>query len=241
MAEVLQYQAGMSNGFFIREGDAVIAVDGGALYGAQYARGACEDAGVDPSSVRLIVASHTHVDHTCNLAELRSLTGAPIAVHRAGREDMVRASRPVVYPRNRIGDEIMDFARRQGGMPDDYLPPIVPDLAWEGELDLRPYGISGRVMETPGHSLADCCVVLEDGQAIVGDLICQDQFTHGLPTIAYFGYDPDRKKVNRLLFSSLEKLADTGCTRLYAGHGGPFTREQFLAALEAAREEDAAG
>ena len=35
MAKVIQYQAGMSNGFFVTDGDAVIAVDGGALYGAQ--------------------------------------------------------------------------------------------------------------------------------------------------------------------------------------------------------------
>lgn len=239
MATVLQYPAGMSNGFFIKEGSSVIAVDGGALYGREYAEKACADAGIDPESIRLIVVSHPHVDHTCNLDELRKLSGAPIAVHKAGAQDMIQAERPRVFPRNAIGDEIMEFAKKQGGMPDDYLPPITPDIAWEGELDLRPYGISGKVIYTPGHSLADCCVVLEDGQAIVGDLICEDQFTHGKPTIAYFGYDPDRSKANALLLPSLEKLAATGCTAFYSGHGGPFTRLQFLEALETARNEAA--
>lgn len=237
MSKVISYQSGMSNGFFVVEGDAVIAIDGGALYGTQYAEKACADAGIDPKQLRLIVASHAHVDHTCNLDELRKLSGAPIAVNRAGARDMAEAKMPVVFPRNKIGDEIMAFAQKQGGMPDDFLPPITPDIAWSKDFDLHPYGISGKIIATPGHSLSDSCVILEDGQAIVGDLICQDHFTHGAPTIAYFGYHPDRRKANELLFPSLELLADTGCTLLYSGHGGPFTREQFVTALAEARAE----
>lgn len=237
MANVIQYQSGMSNGFFVVEGDAVIAVDGGALYGAEYAKQHCAEAGIDPKQIRLIVATHAHVDHTCNLDELRKLSGAPIAVNRGGERDMIEANMPRVFPRSQIGDEIMEFARQQGGMPDDYLPPITPDIIWEGSFDLHPYGISGKIMETPGHSLSDSCVVLEDGQAIVGDLICEDQFTHGAPAIAYFGYDPDRTKANALLFPSLEQLSATGCTVFYSGHGGPFSREQFETAMAEAKAE----
>ncbi len=238
MAKVIQYAAGMSNGFFVVDDGGVIAVDGGALYGPEYAKKACAEAGIDPCSVGLIVASHPHVDHTCNLEELRKLTGAPIAVNKAGESDMIHAVRPQVFPRNRIGDEIMEFAKKMGGMPDDYLPPITPDITWEDEFDLHPYGIKGRIIATPGHSLADCCVVLEDGQAIIGDLVCEDGFTHGKPTVAYFGYTPDKKKANEMLLPSLDRLLATGAVKFYAGHGGPFTLEQVRAALEEAREED---
>lgn len=237
MAKVIQYPAGMSNGFFVVEGESVLAVDGGALYGREFAEKACADAGIDPGRIKLIVVSHPHVDHTCNVDELRKLSGAPIAVHRSAMQSMVDAERPHVFPRCAIGDEIMEFAKKMGGMPDDYLPPIVPDITWEGEFDLHPYGISGKVIYTPGHSLFDCCVVLEDGQAIVGDLICEDQFTHGKPTIAYFGYDPDRDKANKMLLPNLEKLAATGCSVFFAGHGGPFTRAQFETALAEAKAE----
>lgn len=237
MANVIQYQSGMSNGFFVVEGDSVIAVDGGAQYGAEYAQKACADAGIDPKQIRLIIASHAHVDHTCNLDELRKLSGAPIVVNQAGKQDMIEAKMPSVFPRNQIGDEIMEFAKSKGGMPDDYLPPITPDITWDDTFDLHPYGISGKIIATPGHSLSDSCVILEDGQAIVGDLICQDEFTHGAPTIAYFGYHPDRNKANALLFPSLDRLSQTGCTIFYSGHGGPFTREQFDTALSKAKAE----
>ncbi len=237
MATITQYKSGMSNGFFITENDSVIAVDGGAEYGREYAEKACADAGIDPKTVRLIVASHAHVDHTCNLGELKALTGAPIAVCKAGAEDMKTAQMPRVFPRNAIGDKIMEFAKSKGGMPDDYLPPIVPDVVWEDELDLRPYGIAGKVIYTPGHSLSDSCVVLEDGQAIVGDLIVDDEFTEGVPCIAYFGYTPDREKANEMLFPSCERLLQAGATKFYSGHGGPFTLEQFQTALAQARAE----
>lgn len=239
MAKVIQYPSGMSNGFFVVEGDSVIAVDGGALYGPEHAVKACSDAGIDPKSIRLIVVSHAHVDHTCNLDELRKLSGAPIAVVKAGAQDMIRAEMPHVFPRNAIGDEIMEFAKRQGGMPDDYLPPITPDIVWEDEFDLTPYGVKGKVIATPGHSLSDACVILESGQAICGDLIVEDQFTHGAPCIAYFGYDPDRRKANELLLPSLERLSAQGSTIFYSGHGGPFTRAQFETALAQARDENA--
>ncbi len=237
MSKVIQYPSGMSNGYFIVEGESVIAVDGGAVYGEENVKKTFSDCGIEPKSLRLIVATHAHVDHTCNLGLLRHLSGAPIAVHKAGQQDMIRAEMPHVFPRNTIGDEIMEFARAQGGMPDDYLPPITPDIAWEGEFDLHSYGVSGKIIYTPGHSLSDSCIVLEDGQAIVGDVIVEDQFTHGAPCIAYFGYDPDRQKANAMLIPSMEKLQREGCTVYYSGHGGPFTKEQFDTALAKAKAE----
>ncbi len=237
MARVVLYHSGMSNGYFVCEGDAVIVVDGGAVYGKEEVEKNLKENGIDPQKIRLIVASHAHVDHTCNLEIFRELSGAPILVAKAGVEDMEKAEMPHVFPRNKIGDEIMEFAKRQGGMPDDYLPPIKPDFSYEDEFDLREYGVKGKIIYTPGHSLSDSCVILDSGEAILGDLMVEDDFTHGRPTIAYFGYDPDRRKANELLFKGLDKIAETKARVFYSGHGGPFTRGQFEDAFARAKQE----
>ena len=242
MAEILQYKSGMSNGFFIREGTCVIAVDGGARLGMEYAQGACVECGIDPKSVRLLVVTHAHVDHFVNMDELRRLTGAPLLCHKGAADTLIRAELPTVYPRNQVGEKVDAFRiemTKLHGEPVPYLPPMTPDLLFEGTFDLKPYGIDGQIIETPGHSLTCTSVVLADRQAIVGDLIVDDEFTGGVPTLAYFGCDPDRRKANALLFPSCEKLL-TLADMFYSGHGGPFTRAQFQTAYAAAQAEAAA-
>lgn len=239
MAQVLQYKSGMSNGFFVVD-RSVICIDGGAELGAEHFRKACETCGVDPKRVTLIVVSHAHVDHTVNLDEIRKVTGAPIICHEASVDTLVNAKLPVCFPRNRIGEKVDAFRiemTKLHGEPVPYLPPYAPDITFTGEFDLMPYGVDGKIIETFGHSLTCTSVVLADRQAVVGDLIVDDEFTDGKPCIAYFGYDPDRRKANDLLFPACDRLLEAADT-FYSGHGGPFTRDQFVTALKEAREED---
>ena len=239
MAKVLQYKSGMSNGFFVVDRE-TICVDGGALLGAEHFLRACEECGIDPKAVKLIVVSHAHVDHFVNCDEMRKLTGAPILCHEASRDTLVNAKLPVCYPRSRLGEYVDDFRIKMTklhGEPVPYLPPMTPDITFTGEFDLTPYGVDGKIIETFGHSLTCTSVVLADRQAILGDICVDDEFTDGVPQITYFGYDPDRRKANDLLFPACDRLLELADT-FYSGHGGPFTREQFAAAVEAAREED---
>ena len=239
MATVMQYQSGMSHGFFIRD-EGVVCVDGGARLGREFFEEACAACGVDPKEVTLIVASHAHVDHTVNLDEIRKATGAPIACHKASEDVLVNAKYPVCFPRNKTGERVDAFRIKMTklhGDPVPYMPAYTPDITFTGEFDLTPYGVDGKVIETFGHSLTCTSVVLADRQAIIGDICVDDEFTDGVPQITYFGYDPDRRKANDLLFPSCERLLELADV-FYSGHGGPFTREQFAAALDAARAED---
>ena len=151
---------------------------------------------------------------------------------------MITAEMPHVFPRNPIGDEIFEFAKSQGGMPDDYLPPIQPDIVWSDEFDLKPYGVDGKIIYTPGHSLSDSCVILKEGRVILGDLMVEDRFTHGKPTIAYFGFDLDRRKANSVLLQSLQRISAYPAHHYYSGHGGPFSRVQFEEAFREAVRQD---
>ncbi len=56
-------------------------------------------------------------------------------------------------------------------MVDLAFPGVRADLALDAPLDLRPYGVAGRVEPLPGHTPGSVVVLLDSGDAVVGDLV----------------------------------------------------------------------
>jgi hydroxyacylglutathione hydrolase len=233
MSEVIQYTLGMSNGFFVKD-RGIIAVDCGSELGRNHFLQVCKENGISPEDVKLLIASHGHVDHFVNLDEMRAVTGAPLMCHRNAAQALREAEYPDVRPRNAVGHFIWDN-RDPSEQPVPVLYPMEPDLVVEGTVDLAPWGISGRLVETPGHSDSCMSLVLDSGDAIVGDLVVEDP-RDGSPTLAYFCCSDDLEAVNRQVFASVAFLLDNADI-FYSGHGGPFTRIDVVEALAEARAE----
>ena len=89
---------------------------------------------------------------------------------------------------------------------------VVPDVVIDSEFDLNPYGISGKVVSTPGHSDDSICIILNSGEAIIGDLVQDSPYTGNL--ILGLQAIDEIKMIESL--SMLTRIAHT----LYAGHGG---------------------
>ena len=236
MPEVIQYTLGMSNGFFVRD-RGLIAVDCGAELGREHFLRACAECGVQPRDIRLLIVSHGHVDHFVNMDEMKAVTGAPIMCHRQAAESLRNALYPRVKARNDLGRYLLG-RQLAGGEPIPVLHPMAPDVVIEGTVDLAPWGIRGRLVETFGHSDSCMSVILDSRQAIVGDLLVEDPRDHS-PAVAYFCCTDDLDEANRQTFSSVRFLLDQADT-FYSGHGGPFTREGVVNALAAAEAEAAA-
>jgi hydroxyacylglutathione hydrolase len=235
MAEVVQYTLGMSNGFFVKDGG-LIAVDCGSELGSGKFIEACTQCGVEPRDIRLLVVSHGHVDHFVNMDEMRTVTGAPIMCHRNAAESLREARYPDVRPRNDVGRFIWDH-RNPDEQPVPVLHPMKPDIVVEGTVDLAPWGIRGRLVETYGHSDSCMSLLLDSGQAIVGDLVVADP-RDGSASIAYFCCSEDIEAANEQVFASVAFLLDNANV-FYSGHGGPFTRAEVEKALAAAQAEAA--
>lgn len=81
------------------------------------------------------------------------------------------------------------------------------------------------MLETPGHTAGSISVVLEDKQAIVGDLLMGGYFGGAIwPTHArehYFADAPEH------LPESQQRLRETGATTVYVGHGGPLSAAEL--------------
>jgi hydroxyacylglutathione hydrolase len=93
-------------------------------------------------TLRLIVTTHGHWDHTGDNAAVAEHTGAPIAVHPLDRDRLVRPE-PLFAP-----------------FP---IPPSVPavELAEGGEIRFGELRL--RVLHTPGHTEGSVCLMDADG------------------------------------------------------------------------------
>jgi glyoxylase-like metal-dependent hydrolase (beta-lactamase superfamily II) len=83
-------------------------------------------------------------------------------------------------------------------------------------LSLPDFGIPGRVVHTPGHSSGSMTVLLDTGEAFVGDL-AMNRFPLCLsPSLPIFADNPDA------VVNSWRFLIELGAKTVYPAHGKPF-------------------
>lgn len=208
-------RCGVTNTYLVREHGVILVDPGDPRSGHRVLR---KLAGVldDPRSIRLMVGTHGHFDHVGAAAELRRATDAALAVHR-GDVGWVRSGTfqwPAgvtpwgTFVRRFLGPLMIPFMR--------FRPTEVDvELGDEG-LDLAPYGVTGRVVHTPGHSPGSVSVLLASGEALVGDLAMNGPPMCLKPSYGVFAHQPE------LVSASWRRLLDLGARTVYPAHGRPF-------------------
>jgi len=219
MNRITTIPLGFSNAILVQE-SGMILVDTGAPATQQKYQEVFAALQVDPQDIRLIVITHGHSDHFAHARELRELTGAPILCHSKSLPALRTGKNPPVHPRNELGESVLKMIA--GKEPS--AMPVEPDIVIDADYDLGFFGVAGKIISTPGHSDCSLSVILDSGDAIVGDLVVSSPFT-GNASVAYFADNPDA------LFASVRKLLPFTHT-FYSGHGGPFTHEQVETALQ---------
>ena len=214
---VIQIDTGnFTNVFLIRGDGGSILVDTGNPGKADLILNRLAERGVAPSDICLILLTHGHIDHFGSAAELRERTGAPVAIH-ALDADAVRQGihQPdSLHPTSWLTDLLM---RIPLPLFPDSAPAFEPDVVFEEEWRLDEYGVAGRVIHTPGHTPGSVSVLLDSGEAIVGDLVMGQLMglirKPGPPIVAW---DLERNR------ESVRQLAALSPRVVYVGHGGPF-------------------
>jgi len=208
-------RAGVTNIYVLHDRGTVLIDPGGPPSGRVGLRKVLPRLGAPPR-LNLMVITHGHFDHVGAASGLRDATGAPIAIHEADAA-WLRAGQ-VVWPKG---------VTRWGRFARIVLGPVVmrlyvlsklePDLLVGDEgMDLEAYGISGRVVHTPGHSPGSVSVVLSSGEAFVGDLAMNGPPYCLRPRFGIFAHHPE------LVADSWRKLLDMGVREVYPAHGRPF-------------------
>ena len=86
-------------------------------------------------------------------------------------------------------------------------------------MALNIIGISGKVIYTPGHSSGSVSVLLDSGEAFVGDMAMNKfplRFSPGMPIYA--------ENIQSLL-DSWQTLLDEGVKTVFPAHGDPFSAD----------------
>jgi glyoxylase-like metal-dependent hydrolase (beta-lactamase superfamily II) len=159
-------------------------------------------------------------------AELKALTGAKLAMHEADQPCLERSLTPLppgVTPWGKVF-----IAIHRIFLPLIKIPPASVDLVLGNEaFSLEDYGIPGRILHTPGHSAGSVSVLLDSGDAFVGDLAMNKlplRWTPGLPIFA-----EDRAAV----LDSWRRLLEAGARTVYPAHGKAFPAEVIRRAIAA--------
>jgi len=200
---------------YVLKGEGVIAIDAGQPGKGEIFVRAVESVAVKPQDVKLIVLTHGHWDHIGSAGEIKALTGAPLAMHRSEvnwLECSLTPLSPGVTPWGRVFNALHKVL-----MPLVKVPPAKVDIQLDDDgLSLMDYGIPGQVLYTPGHSSGSMSVLLDSGDAFVGDL-AMNRFPLRLsPGLPIFADDP------AAVVDSWKRLIELGASTVYPAHGKPF-------------------
>jgi hydroxyacylglutathione hydrolase len=209
---------------YIIQDRGTIMIDGGAPKKLKEFSKAIEEISIKPDDIKLMIMTHGHWDHIGSAKEIKEFTGAEIAMHEKEKEWLEKGLKPLppgVTLWGNIFKGIMGMF-----MPLVKIPVTGVDVVLGDEgLSLEEYGISGKVIYTPGHSPGSISVFLETGDVFVGDMAMNKfplRFGPGMPIFA-----EDIGKLRR----SWNLLLDSGAKTIYPAHGGPFSVDTIRKAL----------
>ena len=167
---------------------------------------------VEPHDLSLIIITHGHADHAGKAASIRKMTGVPVAIHRLEAVRLAEGKTAEASPVTRLGA----LAARIIGSPP--IEPVQADILVDDLFDLRPFGVVGKLIHTPGHTVGSMTVCLDNGEMVAGDLFNGKLGWRRFPGRAsrpFFAHNLDQ------LAASLRKIASLKPSIIYNSHGVP--------------------
>ncbi|MGD8923064.1 MAG: MBL fold metallo-hydrolase, partial [Candidatus Zixiibacteriota bacterium] len=161
-------RVGINRCYLVKD-DGAILIDAGPPGKINTFRKAFEKFSINPHEIKLIILTHGDLDHAGSAEDLKRLTGAKIAIHRADQqlfEQSLFNFPPGVTAWGKSMHAILSplLKRILHGAPGAEADIVLSD----DDYPLTEYGIRGKIIHTPGHTSGSVSVLLDTGDAFVG-------------------------------------------------------------------------
>jgi glyoxylase-like metal-dependent hydrolase (beta-lactamase superfamily II) len=224
---ILPIQLGKSTVYAVRDRGGALLVDAGVPgQGGKILR-VLDKNGIHPHDIKLVVITHVHYDHVGSLAEILRACPCSVAVHKSEAALLRNGTSILPAGTGAVGRFMMTLLSRLArSVPAlTAFRAVAADVMIEKETFLQPYGISGRILPTPGHTVGSLTVMLDNGAAFVSDLAV-NFYPWGGPI-----FPPVADDVPQLMKSWQTLLAQPVKT-MYPAHGRPFPVAKLRRAYE---------
>lgn len=196
--------------------------------------------GVPVGDIRYLILTHHHDDHAGFLNDLTRDTSLTIIAHekagellKTGANDKSRGGGYV----NSFVRYIADAKMRLDPLWTLTFPPFdmrPSDLLIGGDdyASLRRFGVAGKLLYTPGHSIDHLTVVLDTGEVFCGDAAASFPLIAGIKYCTVFMTNMEDA------YRSWQKILDEGARVIYPAHGKPFPARKLVENMGKIRTQD---
>jgi glyoxylase-like metal-dependent hydrolase (beta-lactamase superfamily II) len=218
--KVIPLNSGFSHSFIINDRKKIL-VDTGMNINFPVIMQQFKEVNVDPEDISLIIITHGHSDHFAHIFEYKKLTNAKIVCTKATADALNTGISSPVMAKTLFGNI---FKKVFSGKLNNYKP-VQAEIIIDKDTDLNNYGVSGKLLLTPGHTDCSLSIVLDTGEAIIGDILSRSFISSQKPVFSIFVKSSDEMR------DSLKKLLNHNASVFYCGHGGPFDKDAVLKLL----------
>ena len=215
---------GMINCFLIKGKQKHILVDTGVANSHDKILKYLENANIDIQDIALIVVTHGHIDHFGSAAELKALLDIPVLIHK---KDLTALETGKTLTDTLKPNKLYwNILKRK--LLNDVATPCKADIILDGENDLllREWGISGKIISTPGHTPGSLSIVLENNESIIMDLASSGILLGGIAFKSRMKHPPFHDDL-LMVKDSINKILKTNAQKFYLGHGHAIGRKSL--------------